>query len=105
VLRFAPLAVLTALAVLPASAEAAGCQQVNGRIGYYAKDIRATGGAACSPARRTLKRWLDNPKIAQRIAGPPAWSCTHRKHEKSMDYTCDPGRGTVRFVLRFRASR
>jgi hypothetical protein len=98
------LLVALVLAVLPASAEAASCKTVVGRIGYYAKDIETSGGARCRPARRTLKRWLDDPKIAQKIAGPPSWECTRRKRKHSIAYKCDPGRGTVRFVLRFRVS-
>ena len=94
-------ALLASLLVLPAvPAEGASCKRVTGKIGYYAKDIRATDGARCTPVRRTLRSWLNGP-VTDRIAGPRGWSCTRRSSKKQIAYRCDPGRGTVRFVLKF----
>lgn len=96
-----PVVLLTLLCLLPAgAAEGATCKRVEGRIGYHAKDVRATGGARCTPIRRRLKAWLDGP-VAERIAGPRGWSCARRSTRKQIAYDCDPGRGRVRFVLRF----
>jgi hypothetical protein len=95
---------LIALVLLPAAgADAASCKRVNGKIGYYAKEIRAGAGARCAPARKKLKRWLDGP-VVDRIAGPRGWSCTRRSSKRQIAYDCDPGTGRVRFVLRFSAA-
>ena len=88
--------------LLPAgsAADAASCQRVSGKIGYYARDIEATGGAGCPATRKKLKTWLDGP-VTKRISGPRGWSCTRRSSKKAIAYDCDPGRGRVRFVLKF----
>lgn len=95
------LLVLTVLVFLPVeAAQASTCQRVVGKIGYRATAIRATSGATCPPIRKKLRTWLNGP-VAKGVKAPKGWACSRTSSKKQIAYSCDPGRGRVRFVLRF----